>query len=331
MYGLNTYLYALTGGFICSFVVNMLLSSRWLRHIGNDMPGERSLHQHPTPRLGGLGILAGALLSQIFGAAWPWEWNLAVILLAAVSLTDDILSLSPLLRLLVQAAGAGIIVSQLQHSAPPLLVAALFLATIWSINLYNFMDGANGLAGGMGLIGFGFLASLAYPVSPLLAGAGAAIAAACAGFLCFNFGQARIFMGDAGSTFLGLMLAVIGIGGYLEQVWPLWLPVMVFSPFIVDASVTLAIRIGSKQRFWLPHREHFYQKLVQMGWSHTQLALASYGLMLACGLLAANIRQKEYFIVISCWLALSAIYAIIAVTIQRHWNSFVAQHQIQVQ
>ena len=331
MHGLNTYLYAVIGGFICSFVVNMLLSSRWLRHIGNDMPGERSLHQHPTPRLGGLGILAGALLSQIFGAAWPWEWNLAVILLAAVSLTDDILSLSPLLRLLIQAAGAGLVVSQLQHPVPQILAAALFLATLWSVNLFNFMDGANGLAGGMGLIGFGFLASLAHPASPQLAVAGLAIAAACAGFLCFNFGRAKIFMGDAGSTFLGLMLAVIGIGGYQQQAWPLWLPAMVFSPFIIDASVTLLVRIGRKQRFWLPHREHFYQKLVRMGWSHTRLAMTSYGLMLACGLLASNIRNKEYYIVIYCWLALTAIYAIIAVTIQRRWNSFVAQHQIQVQ
>lgn len=318
----HPYIYPVGVAFCASYVVNLLLSSRWLRHIGVDTPDHRSLHQAPTPRLGGLGILVGVLALQALAGIWPPNWNAAVALLAVISLLDDLHPLPPWVRLAIQFGCAATVVQGLpvQMHSPTSAVLLLFII-VWSINLYNFMDGANGLAGGMGLIGFGWLGWAALPGATELALSCWAIAAACAGFLCFNFGAARIFMGDVGSTLLGLLATIIGIHGFAQGIWPFWLPLMIFSPFIADASTTLVCRVLRKERFWLPHREHFYQKLIQMGWSHTRLATCAYLVMLACGWLAISLKEKND-IVIPSWLALVCIYWIIGRAIQKQWNRF---------
>jgi hypothetical protein len=96
-------------------------------------------------------------------------------------------------------------------------------------------------------------------------------------FLLLNFSPARVFMGDAGSVPLGFLAGGIGIAGWRTVSWPAWFPLLVFSPFVVDASVTLARRMFMRrERFWHPHREHYYQRLVRMGWSHRRLALTEY-------------------------------------------------------
>ena len=124
----------------------------------------------------------------------------------------------------------------------PAWQAVLALATMWVTNLYNFMDGSDGLAGGMALFGFG-----AYALSAWLAGdavfvvVAASIAAASAAFLVFNFPPAKVFMGDAGSIPLGFLAAALGILGWRAGHWPLWFPVLVFSPFIIDASGNVGI------------------------------------------------------------------------------------------
>ena len=162
--------------------------------------------------------------------------------------------------------------------------AVLALATMWVTNLYNFMDGSDGLAGGMALFGFG-----AYALAAWLAGdavfvvVAASIAAAAAAFLVFNFPPAKVFMGDAGSIPLGFLAAALGILGWRAGHWPLWFPVLVFSPFIIDASVTLARRLLRGERVWRAHRSHYYQRLVQLGWGHRNTALAEYALMAGCG------------------------------------------------
>src|SRR5262249_47507440 len=108
-------------------------------------------------------------------------------------------------------------------------------------------------------------------------------AAAAAAFLVFNFHPARIFMGDAGSVPLGFLAAALGTTGWLQGHWAWWFPPLVFSPFIVDASVPLARRLARGDRVWRAHRDHYYQRLVQLGWGHRRTALAEYMLMLACG------------------------------------------------
>ena len=313
--------------FSASFVVNLLLSSKWLRHLATDKPGHRSLHQHATPRTGGLGIIAGLLCASLLGLSWPTQWVLALSMLAAVSLADDILSLPARTRLVTQICSGSLALYWLIPEAHFwLLLPALILVSVWATNLYNFMDGANGLAGGMGMIGFGWLALASWHSAPDLAGICLALASASAGFWCINFWSGRIFMGDAGSTLLGMCAALIGISGTLRQCWPFWLPLMVFSPFIADASVTLAKRVYAKQRFWEAHREHYYQRLIRSGWSHRQLAMASYALMLFCGGLAMQTINQSNTIIISIWFALLLIYQIMFHLIDSRWKHFADSH-----
>lgn len=133
-------------------------------------------------------------------------------------------------------------------------------------------------------------------------------------------------MGDTGSTLLGLMMALLGIAGSLRQIWPSWLPLMVFSPFIIDASLTLLQRILRKQRFWEAHREHYYQRLIRSGWTHRKLALAAYGLMLMCGSMAMIVKTQNNSIVITAWLAMLTFYWIITYLIDRRWKRFAPHH-----
>jgi UDP-N-acetylmuramyl pentapeptide phosphotransferase/UDP-N-acetylglucosamine-1-phosphate transferase len=169
------------------------------------------------------------------------------------------------------------------------LVAVGFLM-LWLVNLYNFMDGADGLAGGMALFGFGgyALAALTGPVPQLDLGlACAALAGAAAGFLLFNFHPARIFLGDAGSIPLGFLAGALGYWGWLKGTWPVWFPALTFAPFIGDASVTLLRRLIRGEKFWQAHREHYYQRMVRLGMGHARTAFVWYALMLA-GIALAN-------------------------------------------
>src|SRR4030095_6825063 len=137
-----------------------------------------------------------------------------------------------------------------------------------------------GLAGGMAVIGFG-----TYGLAAWLAGSSEfallawSIAAASAAFLLFNFPPARVFMGDAGSIPLGFLCGALGAYGIANEAWPAWFPLLVFSPFSVDASVAIARRVLRGERFWIAHRSHYYQRLVLSGWGRRRLAGWSYALM----------------------------------------------------
>ena len=151
----------------------------------------------------------------------------------------------------------------------PIALALLALAVAWITNLYNFMDGSDGLAGGMSVAGFG-----AYSIAAWLAGDAAtgalcaAISGASVAFLLHNFYPARIFMGDVGSIPLGFLAAALGIVGWRNDAWPLWFPLLVFGPFIGDATVTFFKRVARRERVWRAHREHYYQRMVRMGFGH---------------------------------------------------------------
>jgi len=200
-----------------------------------DHPNERSLHATPTPRIGGLGIMAGLLAAAMgLGGAEVLPVVLAAAALAAVSVLDDVRGLSVSVRFLAHFVVAVGCLLASGLSGWVLLVATL--AVVWMTNLYNFMDGSDGLAGGMAVIGFGALAVAAWLGDTLgLAAFCASIAAAALAFLRFNFPPARLFMGDSGSIPLGFMAATLGIAGAMNGVWPWLFPLLVFSPFIVDA------------------------------------------------------------------------------------------------
>ena len=265
------------------------LTLAWLLRRGRlpmDHPNERSLHATPTPRIGGLGIMAGVFVAAVWLAdATLLPVVLAAFALAAVSVLDGVRGLPVRVRFLAHFVAAAGCLLALGLNGWALLAGTL--AVVWMTNLYNFMDGADGLAGGMAAIGFGALALAAWlGDAPGLAAFCASIAAAALAFLRFNFPPARVFMGDAGSIPLGFLAAALGILGALRHAWPWPFPLLVFSPFIVDASVTLARRALRGEKVWQAHRSHYYQRAVLLGASHRQLALAAYALMLAMAALA---------------------------------------------
>jgi len=191
------------------------------------------------------------------------------------------------------------------------------LSIVWMTNLFNFMDGSDGFAGGMAAIGFASLgiAALSAGQLPLMTAA-LALASASTGFLAYNFPPARVFMGDAGSVPLGFLAGALSFAGWMNGAWPLFFPLMVFAPFIADASLTLARRISRGEPFWKAHRTHAYQRLVLAGWSRRQLALRGYALMLlsaAAGFGALGAGEEMRFGII---LGLAAAYVLVFVAIE---------------
>lgn len=292
-----------------------------------DRPGSRSLHNIPVPRLGGVAIMTALILSALVYKPQMWAMiapSLAVLII--ISLIDDRRSVPVLVRLCLQLIASISLVLQLVfHNVlalwqPTLSSQALgnifgcgllVLAFMWVMNLYNFMDGADGLAGGMTVSGF-----MAYAIAAGASGANniafvsIIVSGAALGFLFFNFEPARVFMGDAGSIPLGFLAGALGLMGNLQNAWPWWFPPLVFSPFIVDATVTLIKRACQRKKIWVAHREHYYQRLVLMGWSHKRLALTEYVLMLACAgsaLYALQLPAQQLF----AGTSLSAQHAIL--------------------
>jgi UDP-GlcNAc:undecaprenyl-phosphate/decaprenyl-phosphate GlcNAc-1-phosphate transferase len=279
---------SLVSAYVLAGSVALVLSGAlvWLLlrfRIALDAPNARSLHYSPTPRVGGLGLLAGAVLGMAvsIGFELPVIW--IALGLAVLSLIDDRGHLPVAVRLFGHLLAAAIFVALFRDGIHLALLPLLALGIAWVTNLYNFMDGADGLAGGMTMIGF-----CAYTIVAGLQGhneigvMSLAVAAAAGGFLVFNYPPARIFMGDVGSIPIGFLAATIGLQGWHEGAWPLIFPVVVFAPFAVDSTVTLLRRFVHGKRVWKAHREHYYQRLILSGWTHRRAALAAYALMLGC-------------------------------------------------
>jgi UDP-GlcNAc:undecaprenyl-phosphate/decaprenyl-phosphate GlcNAc-1-phosphate transferase len=288
-----------------------------------DVPNARSLHKIPIPRVGGLALIIGVLsawATQAYALTWWIVWP--VLVLFIVSIVDDIRGLPVRYRLFAQVIAAALLAQGTGFFEQNILICAMvILLVVWMTNLYNFMDGSDGLAGGMALIGFTVygLAALQSHFVPF-AILNFSIAAAAAGFLLFNFYPAKIFMGDAGSIPLGFLAAAMGLWGRQADIWPAWVPLLVFSPFIIDASATLMRRSLQGGRITEAHREHYYQRLIQMGWGHRKVALAEYILMLAAGISALCAVQQAFpwpQLLIWC-----VVYANILYLLDRRWKNF---------
>ncbi len=265
-----------------------------------DVPNSRSLHSIPTPRTGGVAILTSLLVSGVWWLAsrmetFPSDIVVIVagaILLGIIAFWDDLRTLRPTVRLLSQSV---IVVGVLywNHFFIPesiqefyttatnfVLSVGIFFVVVWMINLYNFMDGMDGFAGGMAVIGFATYALIGFREhSVLYACVMAVISASSAGFLYYNFPPAKIFLGDVGSTTLGFGAAIAGLWGWERGIFSVWVPFVIFSPFILDASVTLGRRLMAGKNIFVAHREHYYQRLVQAGWGHRTTVLCGYCIM----------------------------------------------------
>jgi UDP-N-acetylmuramyl pentapeptide phosphotransferase/UDP-N-acetylglucosamine-1-phosphate transferase len=244
-----------------------------------DQPGQRRSHKLPTPRGGGIGIIAAVLPTVSVCLVWlqaPWSLHVVITLLVAVVLVafigwwDDHRSLPVLPRLGVQLLAVALFSVALLLGGPSLLwLPVLVLAGAWSINLHNFMDGIDGLLAQQGVFVACGLSLLAWcSDQPALAGACACVAAASLGFWCYNRSPARIFMGDVGSGSMGLLLFALSAMLWQVKGALLWPTLILSSAFVTDASLTLLTRMVRGRRWYTAHREHLYQWIVRRGRTH---------------------------------------------------------------
>lgn len=301
-----------------------------------DHPNVRSLHTKPTPRSGGVAIFASALigfgvvavgfavvppstgfLPKGFASGSIWIFG-SIVLVTTVSFLDDRVGLPIGLRFAVQAIAAVIVVWGVGLTLPSIPIPAIktvvlgglavpvsLLFLLWMTNLYNFMDGMDGFAGGMTTLGFGFLAYFGWRAGhPFMMLTATIIAMSALGFLFHNFPPARIFMGDVGSIPLGFTGGTLMLLGLRDGLFDFWVPILIFSPFILDATVTVLRRAWQRQKIWEAHRDHYYQRLVLIGWSHRQAVLAEYGVMALCGGLAVlyhDASEEWRLIILGFW------------------------------
>jgi len=270
-----------------------------------DHPNSRSLHSVPVSRIGGVGLFFGIITTWLcFSVVMPVTIWVGIGLLVVISFIDDVWHAPVWCRLLIQSiVAAGFAMALLLEPYGWMMVLCTAVAMVWMANLYNFMDGSDGLAGGMTVIGFGYYGLIAY-----LAGnndfavLNFSISAAAGAFLLHNFYPARIFLGDVGAIPLGFLAAALGILGWMDNLWSLWVPVLIFSPFIADSTVTLIKRLLRGKKIWQAHREHYYQRLVQSGFGHRNTALSAYALMLTVGASAVWAGRQDP--AVQSWIAM---------------------------
>ncbi|KMZ11267.1 Undecaprenyl-phosphate N-acetylglucosaminyl 1-phosphate transferase [Candidatus Burkholderia humilis] len=307
----------------CAAILLTLLRTALAWRLAVDIPNERSLHTRPTPRVGGWGIVPVGVIAMLVAAPALWLAAVLAATLAAVSQIDDRRGLPARVRFGAHVIAVALLIVLYPSPVPWWALVAVGFLIVWLVNLYNFMDGSDGLAGGMALFGFGgyAVAALSGPVPQIDLGiASAAIVGAAAGFLLFNFHPARIFLGDSGSIPLGFLAGSLGYWGWLKGTWPVWFPALVFAPFIGDASVTLLRRLARGEKFWQAHREHYYQRMVRLGVGHVRTALAWYLLMLA-GIVLANwalaLPPAQQWLAVAAWAVVMAAVGVIVDTCWR--------------
>jgi UDP-N-acetylmuramyl pentapeptide phosphotransferase/UDP-N-acetylglucosamine-1-phosphate transferase len=296
-------------------------------HLPQSAPNARTLHVRPVPRVGGLSIWGGwlpvALLEPPPVAAPFAAWLGCLGLVAAVSLLDDWRNASIALRLGIHAVAAIVVTSVIMSGAGsvqnPAATTVSLLVILWAANLYNFMDGSDGLAATMTLVGFAALATGAHHAGGSWV-AYAALAAATLPFLAVNRPPASMFMGDVGAVPLGFAAAAFSVDGWVRGAWPAWFPALVFMPFIVDASVTLARRAFSGEKVWQPHRDHYYQRLHQLGFGHRGTLAVYGGLIAGCAIAALACLRFAPQAGPYALAAFGAVHAMLFATIDYHWR-----------
>jgi UDP-N-acetylmuramyl pentapeptide phosphotransferase/UDP-N-acetylglucosamine-1-phosphate transferase len=316
---------AMAAAIASTVILRALLATGLAWRLATDIPNDRSLHTLPTPRVGGWGIMPVGVIALLALAPGLWLIGVAAAGLAAISQIDDRRGLPARVRFSAHLVAVVALIAVYPADAPWWLLAGVGFMMVWLTNLYNFMDGADGLAGGMAVFGFGAYAVAAlagaHPSTDLVI-AGSAVAGAAFGFLLLNFHPARLFLGDAGSIPLGFLAGALGYWGWRGGVWPIWFPALVFAPFIADASVTLLRRLLRGEKFWQAHREHYYQRMVRAGVGHRRTALYWYLIMLAGIIVAVWAKGRPE---LQQWLSFFAWYGVLAcigLVIDMRWRRF---------
>lgn len=295
----------------------LALMERRLLSVPFDQPNTRSLHTKPVPRGGGIAIWLG-WLATLWWQPIDQAWLIPLLLLIAISYLEDRRGLTVHLRLVLHILAAVWLTWFVTMGQNLVMQLAIALALVWMLNLYNFMDGSDGLAGGMTLFGFS-----AYALAAFLEGdRDFALLNLCLvfsglAFLLYNFHPARIFMGDTGSVPIGFLAGAFGLIGWHKGLWSYLFPILVFLPFIADATITLFRRLLKGEKIWRPHRDHYYQRLVQLGYGHRGTAYIYYVLMLATGATAVATHRSVALTSLGVWLA---ILAVLYLVVDRRWK-----------
>jgi UDP-N-acetylmuramyl pentapeptide phosphotransferase/UDP-N-acetylglucosamine-1-phosphate transferase len=296
---------AIATGLLCWIATGALIPILRRRDV-LDHPNARSSHRVPTPRGGGIAVTGAVLLAWLalhrtgLVTAGLLSISLGAGVLAAVSWVDDLRGLSPGIRLLAQliAVTIGIFVLPEGHNrleawlGPTLYFAGLGALWIWWINLFNFMDGIDGLAASeAAAVGGGLLlfAAIGVGEDPAAALRAAGLFGAAIGFLWWNWSPARIFLGDVGSVPLGYLSGFLLLGLAARGHWKIALILPLY--FLADATITLLRRLLRGERVWQAHRQHFYQQAVRDGLGHSAVVkrvIVADLLLIGCGWAAEN-------------------------------------------
>jgi len=312
---------------LASYALTGWVRNHALKHSILDHPNERSSHVSPTPRGGGLAIAAvtisGIVLLLALGQV-PRNLAMALggggLLIAGIGWADDRAPRHQLVRLVVQVV-AAILAVALIGGLPSLRIGESVIAlgvfgdvvavlgVVWLTNLYNFMDGIDGLAGGEAITAGGIAGLLL-----LRAGNGGLaivtllVVSASVGFLIWNWPPAKIFMGDVGSSLLGFLFGCLALASENTGALPLIWWVVLFMAFVVDATLTLFRRAIRKQKLYAAHREHAYQRALAPGGTHRAVTVAVLLLNLVLGLLAAVGSKRPVW----AWPAVAASLFLVA-------------------
>jgi len=328
-----------------AFVFIVFLSwgiTAWVKHyaLNNsimDHPNQRSLHSVPIPRGGGLSIsliiLSGVLILWLYKLL-SIELTMAAFiggsLVALIGWLDDRSNFPIVARALFYLFASiwsvcwilGI--GEVANIDNILYIFCLIVGTAWMTNLYNFMDGSDGIAAiqaiSAGIMGGIFLININEPGLVYLI---LIIIASSTGFLIWNWPPARIFMGDIGSCLLGFIYSIIIIETYINNMLPLSIWLILFSVFICDASLTLLLRVASGKKWYRAHRQHGYQLYILMGKTHKQLICVILGIniiiLYPTSFFAFNYVEYQWWITLAVYSFLTGIW--ITIQIQHKNNS----------
>ena len=316
--------------FLMSFVISLATIKITIKILTKtktlDIPNERSSHNIPTPKGAGLGIIATLLI--IYYTFFPitdFLFTGAILILTILSFMNDNKQISIVIRLIVQSALTIIVLIfwlplkdvVLLNGIIPLWLEniIIFLLIIWLINLFNFMDGIDGLSGiqciiiGIGVGSSLYLSQGVYELEQIVAGfiAGSGLA-----FLLWNWQPAKVFLGDAGSIPLGFINAVLILLLCKNDLW--YVAIIINNYFVFDASITLLRRIKMGKKPWKAHKDHFYQKAIQNGYSHSKVCkiIAMHGILLIClssfTVVKSNLINISFSLVISSLSTLYLLY-----------------------
>ena len=315
--------------FFLAYYITSYVRNYSLRNNVIDIPNDRSSHEIPTPTGGGLSISVSILLSVLlFTGGTNNVGSLALglgpaaLIIAVVGWMDIHREVSTLTRAIIYLLASvwavlmlgGLDRLSIGNSRVELAWLGSMLAIVslaWLINLYNFMDGTDGLAA-IQAISTGLYGGIFFLYSGELVAATICLAIifSSSGFLIWNWARAKIFMGDVGSCTLGFSFGVLAIYGELSGTVPIYIWLILLAVFVSDATYTLVKRILSRETWYRAHNTHAYQRLVQMGIGHdTVSAYTFYTNTIILGPVAFFVLERPEYALI----ALSIVYFVLAV------------------